>query len=418
MTSAAELFPNISSTAKVVTDFYERHPYPPPVDNLDRYGESWTDERRRTDYHLLWPTERYRDDFTILVAGCGTSQAARYALRWPNAKVTGIDLSANSIHHTETLKKQYTLDNLSVSQMPIERAGELDQQFDLIVSTGVLHHLPDPDSGIRALQAVLSPGGAMQLMLYAPYGRAGVYLLQDYCRRLGIGTSSQDIRGLANSLRALPPNHPLIPLLQHAPDFNTEAGIADALLHPQDRAYSVPEFLQFLLDADLSFGRWTRQAPYLPCCGALASSPHASRLQGLSPAQQYAAIELFRGTMVRHSATVYRNDKSVLVQPISFDGDAWLDYVPLRLPETITVEQKLPPGAVAVLINRAHTYTDIYLPIDAQQKRMLDEIDGKRSIAQIAQQTGQKKEAARAFFEQLWWFDQVLFDASEKADVQ
>jgi hypothetical protein len=76
-------------TARVadeVREFYERHPYPPPVDDLDGYRRLWSDpQRRRVDAHLLWPTEPYREDRSVLVAGCGTSQAAKYALRWPHA---------------------------------------------------------------------------------------------------------------------------------------------------------------------------------------------------------------------------------------------------------------------------------------------------------------------------------------------
>ena len=86
-------------------------------------------------------------------------------------------------------------------------------------------------------------------------------------------------------------------------------------------------------------------------------------------AEQYAAVELFRGTMVRHSVVAYRND-SPDGPSQSFDGDAWLDYVPIRMADTICVQERLPPGAATVLINRTHTYTDIYLPIDAQQKKI------------------------------------------------
>ncbi|MDO6825471.1 bifunctional 2-polyprenyl-6-hydroxyphenol methylase/3-demethylubiquinol 3-O-methyltransferase UbiG [Marinobacter sp. 1_MG-2023] len=418
MTDAVRPNPDVSTTTKEVSDFYERHPYPPPVDNLDRYDKRWTDERRRTDYHLFWPSQSYRDDFTILVAGCGTSQAAKYALRWPKARVTGIDVSANSIQHTEALKKKYKLNNLTVLKLPVEEAGKLSQQFDLIVSTGVLHHLPDPDSGLRSLRDVLLPHGAMQLMVYAPYGRAGVYLLQDYCRRLGIGTSSREIQDLATSLQALPPDHPLVPLLQHAPDFNDEAGIADALLHPQDRAYSVPEFLNFLSRADLKLGRWVRQAAYLPHCGALASSPHNALLERLPLAEQYAAIEDFRGTMVRHSAVVYSKDQA-RDQVVSFTGSGWLDAIPLKQPDTIAVEENLPPGSAAVLINRSHTYTDIYLPITQGQKALYDQIDGKQSIRliieRIAGQTHNEvlHENVRRFFEQLWRYDQILLDNSK-----
>jgi hypothetical protein len=73
-----------------------------------------------------------------------------------------------------------------------------------------------------------------------PPDAAGVYLLQGYCRRLGIGTSTQEIREIAASLSALPPDHPLVPLPRDAPDFNDEAALADALLNPQDRPSSVP----------------------------------------------------------------------------------------------------------------------------------------------------------------------------------
>jgi len=417
--------------AEEVRSFYERHPYPPPVGDLDRYRKLWDDrQRRRADSHLFWPAESYREDRSVLVAGCGTAQAAKYALRWPRARVVGIDVSARSISETEKLKGKYRLDNLEVHQLPVERAGELGCSFEQVVCTGVLHHLPDPDVGLRALREVLEPGGVMHLMVYAPYGRAGVYLLQEYCRRLGIGSSSQEIRDLAASLRALPKDHPLVPLLSNSPDFREESALADALLNPQDRPYSVPQLLDFLRRGGLRFGRWVRQAPYLPQCGALAGSPHGPLLTGLPAGEQYAAVELFRGTMLRHSAVVYRDDVTADPQPIHFPVagagagahadahatadagvGAWPGYVPLRLPGTLCVQERLPPGATAVLINPSHTYTDIYLPIDAEEKRMFDAIDGERTIDEIANAHGHLG-TARALFQRLWWYDQVVFDAS------
>jgi len=395
-----------------VRDFYERHPYPPPVEDLDRYRRLWDDpKRRRADSHLFWPAEPYRDDRSVLVAGCGTSQAAKYALRWPRAQVTGIDVSETSVRRTEELRRRHRLENLEVRLLPVERAAELGRGFEQVVCTGVLHHLPDPDEGLRALRDVLEPGGAMHLMLYAPYGRAGVYLLQDYCRRLGIGSSAPEIRDLAASLRALPPDHPLAPLLRDAPDFRQEAGLADALLHPQDRPYSVPQLLDFLGRGGFKFGRWVRQAPYLPQCGGLAASPHRPLLALLPAEEQYAAVELFRGTMLRHSAVAYRDDRPGPAQPIRFDGDAWPGYVPLRTPDTRCVQERLPRWAAAVLINQSHTFTDLYLPIDAQEKRLFDAIDGERTIGEIAREPG-PLDAARAFFERLWWYDQAVFDAS------
>jgi SAM-dependent methyltransferase len=402
---------NSASIATQVSTFYESHPYPPPVDDLEAYRRLWDDQRRRADSHLFWPAEPYRDDRSILVAGCGTSQAAHYAVRWPRAQVIGIDVSAKSIAFTQELKNKHALDNLEVRKLPVERAAELGQSFEHVVCTGVLHHLPDPDAGLRALHDVLAPTGALNVMVYAPYGRAGVYMLQDYCRRLGVSGTAPEIRDLAASLKALPPDHPIAPLLRNSPDFADRAGLADALLHPQDRAYSVSEVMELLDRAELAFGRWVRQAPYLPWCGALASIPHQARLAGLAPNAQYAAIELFRGTMVRHGFVAYRNDRPSQVAPADFDGEAWLGYTPVRLPDTVAVRERLPPGAAAVLINRNHTYTDLYLPIDAQRDRLLARIDAKRTIADICRDPGDRR-LARGFFQQLWQWDQVVFDTS------
>ena len=405
-------------TADAVRAFYERHPYPPPLDDLDRYRARWADPlRRRADFHLFWPREIYRENVSILIAGCGTSQAAKYALRWPRAQVTGIDVSSTSIEKTEKLKRKYRLDNLTLLRLPVERAAELDRSFKHVVCTGVLHHLRDPDAGLRALRQVLDPQGAMHLMVYAPYGRTGIYMLQEYCRTLGIGTSPAEIRDLAASLEALPQHHPIVPLLRNSPDFQTEAGLADALLHPQDRSYSVPELLDFLARNGLQFARWLRQAPYLPHCGALVKSPHHPLLARLPVQEQNSALELFRGTMVRHTATVCRDDYPGEPQPISFDGHEWVKYVPIRLPDTICVEERLPPAAAGVLINRAHTDTDLYLPIDATEKSLFETIDGRRAIDTIAT-TEEQRRHAQVLFERLWWYDQVVFDASPRTGQQ
>lgn len=403
-----------TGVAEEVQDFYERYPYPKPIDSLENYRQLWQDrQRRRADYHLFWPSRPYREDQSILIAGCGTSQAAKHALRWPSARVTGIDFSATSVRCTEELKRKYKLDNLHVQQLALERVSELETSFDQIVCTGVLHHLPDPDAGLAALRDVLNHDGAMHLMVYAPYGRTGIYMLQEFCRRVGIRATDDGIRDLITALGALPPGHPLQTLLREAPDFQHEAALADALLHPQDRAYSVPQLFGFIEKGGLTFGRWVSQASYSPRCGVMASIPQARRIAQLALPEQYAAVELFRGTMVRHSVVAYRNDNPGGSQPISFAGEAWLGYVPVRLPDTIMVQEKLPPGAAAVLINRNHTYTDLYLPIDAQQKKLFDAIDGKRSIGEIAPENA-FREAARVLFERLWWYDQVVFDASHK----
>ena len=314
--------------AAAVKDFYEQYPYPRPIDDLNHYQRRWRDRnRRRADFHLFWPDKPYTEERTILIAGCGTSQAAKHAVRCPRARVIGIDFSATSVRHTEDLKRKYDLDNLAVHQLPIDRVGDLGMTFDEIVCTGVLHHLANPAGALGTLRGVLNADGAMHLMVYAPYGRAGIYMLQEFCRRIGIQASDDAIRELVVALGGLPAGHPLARLLREAPDFRQEAALADALLHPQDRAYSVPQLFDFISGAGLTFSRWVRQAPYSPHCGVMAQLPHAARIAALEPVQQYAVAELFRGAMMSHSVIVRRDDSPGRLPAIGFSGDGWLDYV-------------------------------------------------------------------------------------------
>lgn len=404
------------SVAGRVRDFYDRYPYPRPTDRLDNYRRLWQDrQRRRADYHLFWPSQPYREDRSILIAGCGTSQAAKHALRWPGAQVTGIDISATSVRCTEDLKQKYKLTNLQVHQLPLERATELATSFDQIVCTGVLHHLADPDAGLRVLRSVLKPGGAMHLMVYAPYGRTGIYMLQDFCRRIGVQANDEEIPGLITALRALPPGHPIEKLLREAPDFQQTAALADALLHPQDRAYSVPQLFDFIEKSGLTYGRWVRQAPYNLQCGAVAGIPQARRMAQLPLTEQYAAVELFRGTMVCHSLVAYGTASADRRQQINFADGTWLDYVPIRMPDTVCVQERVPLRAAAVLINQSHTFKDLVLPITSVEKLFFDAIDGNRTIGQIVQEQSRNAplETARRLFERLWQYDQVVFDASQ-----
>jgi SAM-dependent methyltransferase len=399
-----------------VCEFYTSHPFPLPVENLDRARDEWRDENRlRAEFHLLWPNKQYRGDLDVLVAGCGTWQAAKYALCHPASRVVGIDISATSLDHTEQLKRKYNLTNLETRQLPIEDAAELDQQFDLIVCTGVLHHLKDPDEGLRALRSALKPDGAIYLMVYAPYGRAGVYMLQEYCRRLGIGTTTQEINDLIAVLKALPQHHPLLATQRGSRDFLNTDALADALLNPRDRAYSVPELFDFIERNELTFGRWYWQAPYLPQCGDIARTPHANRLAALAERERYATMELWRGLMPNHSLVVHRADVNNDGFRVRFDDEKYLRCVPIRLPWTICVQERLPAGAAGVLLNQTHLFDDLILFIDHQEKRVFDLIDGHRSIAEIVDRAngdgGTTK--VRTFLEKLWWYDQVVFDASK-----
>jgi SAM-dependent methyltransferase len=396
-----------------IVEFYTNHPFPPPLENLDRALELYKDDNvRRSEFHLLWPNRAYREDLEVLIAGCGTWQAAKYALGHPAARVVAIDVSTTSLEHTERLKQKHNLTNLDVRQVPIESAGDLGQSFDHIICTGVLHHLADPDAGLRALRSVLQPDGAMYLMVYAPYGRAGLHMMQEYARKLGIGTSPDEIRDLITVLQRLPQHHPLLSAQGGTREFNVDA-LADALLNPRERAFSVPQVFDFLERSELSLGRWYWQAAYLPQCGSISLTPHAARLAALPEREQYAAMELWRGLMGNHSFIAYRND----AEHSRSNADSHKNfprYVPVRLPWTVCMQQSLPPGAAGVLVNQTHLFQDLFMIINPQEKHIFDAIDGRRNIAEILASVNEiDTDATRDFFGQLWRLDQVVFDKSQ-----
>jgi SAM-dependent methyltransferase len=343
------------------------------------------------------------------VAGCGTSQAVRHAVQRPGAHVVGIDVSETSVEHTRSLAARHGVSNLDVHRLRIEEVDRLDERFDHVVCTGVLHHLADPCLGLQRLRDVLAPGGAITLMVYARYGRTGVYMLQEYCRRLGVGTSPDDLADLVTTLREIPLGHPLSRLLRESRDFADDDALADALCNPRDRAYSVPELFDLIGDAGLRFGRWARQAPYRPDCGAVGETPHAARIATTPALEQYALMELFRGTMTRHTAIAFDADDDATSGALDFALPAAQWWVPVPVPTAIAVEERLPPGAAAALINRAHTDTDLVLFVDGRQFEIFRSIDGTRTVAELG-------DGAAAFVERLWRHDLVVVDATAGGD--
>ena len=79
------------------------------------------------------------------------------------------------------------------------------------------------------------------------------------------------------------------------------------------------------------------------------------------------------------------------------------------------MRDRVPAGSVAVLINRAHRFTDLICTVDQFEDPLLGAIDGTRTLGGILALLGieeSRERAARSFFERLWHYDQVVFDAS------
>ncbi len=100
--------------------------------------------------------------------------------------------------------------------------------------------------------------------------------------------------------------------------------------------------LIFSMSAGLKFARWVRQAAYLPQCSRLAGTQLAPRFTQLPERDQYSAMELFRGSMLRHNVILNRKDTSSSGRQVDFREPGWKNYVPIRIADVICVQERLP----------------------------------------------------------------------------
>ncbi|MBL4702113.1 MAG: class I SAM-dependent methyltransferase [Phycisphaeraceae bacterium] len=392
------------TNTNLVQQLYEQQPYPvPPTDMSDFVnGQMFPAGSPKDYFHLYWPDKPFRQDLEILIAGCGTAQATEFAITNPKAHITAIDLSSRSLEHTKMLLEKYNCSNVTLHQMSLELVGTLGQQFDLIICTGVLHHMPDPDVGLVVLRECLKSDGRLLAMVYATYGRTGVYMFQEYCRLLGVTWAPGSCEQMRQVLKQTPADHPIVSLAKRTHDLLSDAGMADLLLHPQDRAYTVGQLMQWLDDCGLGFERWLMQAPYLPRCCVLAQTPHMTKLNTLPMDQQYAAVELFRGNIHIHTFIA-----SALQSPsvINWETDQWKTLVPIRMRGVTVQTENLPAGALASLQQAGHLFPVASVLLTQSNVAMYQAIEQGVTLGEISK----KHPQTRDFFKMLWDFDQVFF---------
>ncbi|HEY3057632.1 MAG TPA: class I SAM-dependent methyltransferase [Chloroflexota bacterium] len=284
-----------------VRDMYTRFPYPPPGVLAGTPIPAIMDYTR----FIFWPERRDLSGLRVLDAGCGTGDTAvAIAAGNPNIQVVGIDLSETSLGHARSQADQRGVgSNLELRCQSIEEVASLGQQFDYVISSGVIHHLDNPARGLNALVDVLAPTGGIFLMLYATYGRAGVYQMQD-ALRLMAGAADYDSRvALARDMvQRLPQDHPFKARQWTDSNWPGDAGLVDLLLHVRDRSYTVPQLFELLDGAGLQLARFMDPLTYEPSTHVGAVSGY----EGLPFRKRAELAELLCGSMRKHSVYATR----------------------------------------------------------------------------------------------------------------
>jgi SAM-dependent methyltransferase len=400
---------------ELVARQYKNWVYPLPIPDLSEFLKEQFDLSDPSLFRRkLWPRKIEPENLSILIAGCGANQAAHYAFTNRNSEVLGIDVSDNSLGHEAHLKQKHQLDNLELLQMSLGEIGSLGRTFDLIVCTGVLHHLPDPDAGLRCLRDVLKPHGVIIVMLYGSFPRVGVYMLQEVFRLLGLKQDVEGIDTVKRAINVLPRWHHLNTYRQIAPDLGYDSGLVDTFLHPADRAFTVSEILKLARDNDLTLQSWLDNLSYsLSATIVDPQNPVRKLAETLPVADQWEIVELMGQSVARHNFLLCHPEKEKRDYILEFSGDEWLDYIPSRRH----------PLAVQPTFDRARASRRLVIhrlshsvALETIEAELFEQVDGNRTIRDILRTThvAQNNEdllpAARRFFGCMAEWDHLQFE--------
>lgn len=373
---------------------YEHLPYPPvdPEDEKKRLQRTWLEDLPMMNHYCYQGKQAFERGFRILVAGGGTGDATIFLaeqLRATDAQIVHLDLSAASIAIAQRRAQLRGLDNIRWVQDSLLNVAELGLgKFDYINCCGVLHHLAEPDAGVRALKAVLADGGAMGLMLYGAIGRLGIYHMQSMLQLLDGEGAGPDARiAQARELLAVLPASSWFKRGEHlySDSRKGDADLYDMFLHAQDRAYTVEQIFGWLADqhgfhitlSDVQRGRF----PYLP--GLTLRQDAAllrARAQRMAPRAQYAMSELLVGDLLRHTFYLTASPAATAVY-----GDAAM--VPFFFHEPLTGAQLEPvfTSRDGGPITLQHAFLGLTAQVDAGRfsANILRYIDGQRTFQQI-----------------------------------
>ena len=359
----------------VVACQYERWIYPEPIFDLPGWlagNWQWFDPSHA---HLMfWPDRGYKPDMDILVAGCGTNQAAVLAFTNPAANVVAIDVSQPSLDHHSALKDRYGMRNLELHLLPIEELGALGREFDLVISTGVLHHMAEPQTGMKALAGCLNPDGVIAVMLYGRYGRIGVEIMQSVFRDLALEQNEASLFAVKEAVALLPQDHPLHSYISMAPDLQFDAGIVDTFLHGRDRSYTVADCLDLVASAGLIFQDWYLKSSYYP--PTPPGGGFYAAVAALPEAQQWSVMERINTRNACHFFTACHADRAPESYRVDFASPTILDAAP-------TFRYRC-----------GFDGSSIYRPgwrmnLDLEQRTIVQLIDGHRTIREIVEEVAQ-----------------------------
>ncbi len=362
-----------------VKDQYEAYPYPErdPKDEKKRLITGSPSLPQEIDHFLFGGARNWKDPLRILVAGGGTGDGliqltALLTQYGKPYEATYIDLSEASRAIAEARAKTRGMQNITFVTGSLLDAPDYGP-FDYVDCCGVLHHLPDPDAGFAALREAVAPDGGMGFMVYAPYGRSGVYPLQEAFGALYDKMSPKEKLKAAQTLfEKLPDSHPFKANANLNDHKNGPAGFYDLLLHSQDRAYDVQTLMETLHHTGWNFSGFT--VPALYDLGQWAPRP-----DGMTDIEAMATAERLIGTIRTHTGYASAQE----IRPASGKTRTLVPH--LKGVQVSALAQAVAKGQ---RINLGSDGLTSAIDLPASSARLIAAIDGRRTLNDIAAVAG------------------------------
>lgn len=364
-----------------ITQQYDAFPYPErdPAEEANRLITGSPSHPLEIDHFLFSGRRDWSKTFNVLVAGGGTGDALiQMAQVLTSAgkpyKITYLDLSSKARKVAEARAQARGLSNIEFVTGSLLDAPSMGP-FDYIDCCGVLHHLPEPQAGFDALAQAVSDEGGIGMMVYAPYGRSGVYPLQEAFKAVLKGSPTERLKKAQSIFERVPEGHPF-KRNPHLGDHRaSDAGFYDLLLHEQDRAYSIREFVAAIEASGL-------QLVGLPQAHLYDPSPilgDGKLVRDMDDVTKMELAEKLNGAIRTHIAYVARSSERRIARNER-------DAIPHL--KGVSGQKLAQTAAKSGVIPVSHSGAVAEIPVSGMALKSLNYVDGRASLEEIAAKSG------------------------------
>jgi SAM-dependent methyltransferase len=153
--------------------------------------------------------------------------------------VVGVDLTRASLRLGAAAADRFGLDRVLFVETDLRRPGLRAGAFDVVYSSGVLHHTPDPRASFARLVQLARPGGAIVVGVYNAFARIPLRLRRVVARLSGF--------------RYIP----FDPVLRERgrDPARREAWLRDQYRHPEEHRHTLAEVQAWFAENDVEYLR-------------------------------------------------------------------------------------------------------------------------------------------------------------------